>query len=90
MNSDIEAAAALLRENGWMVLPPVSDGLPEIGIGQIWISPNPRIAPRTVTQFRRGLPNHMRYQAPGKPETWWTSKARFQAWAKKFDARPTS
>jgi hypothetical protein len=50
--SNHELMASLLRQAGWVVVPPaVRDVLPQVAVGQTWHSNKPRVEPRTVTKI---------------------------------------
>jgi hypothetical protein len=99
--SEINQAATLLRELGWTCIPPVdpSEAIPEAKIGQVWISPKPRVEARTVVWIgaSRTQPwagdKCVGFTTPTrKPhEKWGPSKLTPEAWAqwaKKSGARP--
>lgn len=95
--TDIEAAAALLRENGWVVMPPAAPELPRIEVGQVWVSPKPKVEPRTVLKIGRchsypwaGV-RVVFFSAPKDPVQSYPRTlvdTDFAAWARKSDARP--
>lgn len=90
MTDDIEAAAALLREKGWTVLPP--DELPPVEVGQVWESPKAGIKSREVYMIGR---HFMWPWVGGRMIHFRTSIDRgrltedsFVAWVRKANARP--
>jgi hypothetical protein len=93
----IGAAAALLREAGWTVLPPMPGALPAPAPGQVWVSPNPRIEPRTVLK----IGTHHCYPWAGDQVVFFTTHRRgsperpvplcperWRRWAENAEARP--
>lgn len=95
--SEIEKAAALLRAAGWAVLPPPPETIPEPQAGQVWISPRPRVEPRTVVKVgpSRGWPHPscVFFTTPSRPAhpqrgPTYLHPDSWQAWARKSGARP--
>ena len=93
--AEVYAAITLLRDRGWILVPPVDPAAetPEPQVGQVWRSPKARVEPRTVTKIAgsRAYPwtgdNCVFFTTPSgrnvhlHPETW-------RAWARKTGARP--
>ena len=93
MSESQEVLAEILRAAGWTVIPPVDPNaaIPEPAVGQVWVSPKPRVLPRTVTKIapHRWWPSYqcIYFTAQGSvtdalnPMAW-------RAWARKSGARP--
>lgn len=83
----IEQAVALLKENGFIVFPPFepSETIPDPMPGQVWVSPNPHVTPRTISDS--GNPWVVLFSMPNGTSRG-ISSGGFKAWARKTDARP--
>lgn len=87
--TEIEQAAKLLRAAGWIVHPPQAEEIPEPQVGQVWVSSNPRVEPRTVVEIgphRYGPANwvYVYFTSKSKPidPKWGASKLDIEAWRK--------
>ena len=105
-DQDISTAAETLKAAGWTVLPPAAEELPRVEVGQVWVSPNPKIEPRTVTKIgkHRSMPWAERCIAFTTPRRQGERSCRdpkviyypvlteqaFVAWARKAQARPVA
>ena len=94
----IEAAAAILREAGWTVLPPPPVTIPEPKMGQVWFSPKPGTEPRTVVSVGPHSSWSGRqcvfFTTPKRPPSEWgptyLHMDAWKTWVKKAGARPLS
>ena len=94
--ADPERAAELLRGLGWKVIAPVDPAaeIPETSVGQVWRSPNARIADRTITRMARSscyrdtclCPHFLNREGR---ETH-LHPVTFRNWARKSGARPVT
>lgn len=94
MTQSQETLAAILREAGWTVIPPVDPNaaIPEPEVGQTWASPKPLVFPRTVAMIapHRFYPSGdlcVYFTTPGGYASS-LHPARWKAWARKSGARP--
>ena len=86
--TEIESAINLLKQDDWIVCPPLVPGspLPEPKHGQLWVSPNPRVAPRFVGESQS--PWIIDYAVSGDDGWIGLPRGTFLAWARRCGARP--
>lgn len=83
----IPQAVELLRANGWTVIPPASGQIPDPEAGQVWVSPKPRVEPRTVVKIgpHRSYPwsgdKCVHFTTPKRqPDQWGPPCITFETW----------
>lgn len=93
LDIELDNAASLLRRHGWTVVPPAPERLPEPEAGQVWVSPKPRIQPRTIVKIDASRS----YPWAGSKCVYFTTPSGrsthlppdgWRAWVRNSDARP--
>jgi hypothetical protein len=93
LDIELDNAASLLRQHGWVCVPPAAEKPTEPEVGQTWVSPKPRIEPRTITKIAasRTFPwagdKCVYFTTPSGRSKHLTPEG-FHVWVRRAEARP--